>query len=340
MAPLILLTGATGLIGFRILLEILKSDTYDVRIAVRSQEKAESILSNPAIQNLSPGNRLSTITIPDFTDSNAFHSALKDITYVIYAGSPVPVLGFDPMTQVWTPSIAGPANLLSTALQHPNIKRIIITSSIVGTLDPIPNPSITGTATTRIHLPTIPSTFTNIWEAYILAKITELNNTDTFIRTKRPHFSIAHVMPGYVHGHDHLVQDAETARTKQSSCGMLLRGFTGLENPNPMHGGFVHIDDLALVHLKALELEPTPDTPRSFGACTVVDFSRVWEIVEKRFPKAVTEGTFKRGQYHTLPISYDSSETERILGIKLRPFEDAVCDIAVQYLQLMGKEVA
>ncbi|RAL03179.1 cinnamoyl-CoA reductase [Aspergillus ibericus CBS 121593] len=340
MAPLILLTGATGLIGFRILLEILQSGTYDVRIATRSQAKAESILSNPAIQNLSHGSRLSTIIIPDFTAPGAFNSALKDITYVIYAGSPVPVPGFDPMTQIWTPSIVGPANLLSTALNYTNIKRIIITSSIVGTLDPVPNPSITATATTRIHLPTIPSTFTNIFEAYILAKITELNRTDEFIDTQNPHFSIVHIIPGYVFGHDHLVHDAETARTKASSCGMLLRGFTGEELPNPMHGGFVHIDDLALVHLKALELETTSETPSSFGACTMVDFSSVWEIIEKRFPKAVAEGIFERGEYHTLPVMYDSSETERVLGIKFRAFENAVCDVAVQYLELMGREVA
>ncbi|PWY77305.1 cinnamoyl-CoA reductase [Aspergillus sclerotioniger CBS 115572] len=337
MAPIILLTGATGLIGFRILIEILKSSAYDVRITTRSQEKADSILANSAIQSLSPGDRLSSIIIPDSTTPNAFDSALKDITYVIYAGSPVPVPGFDATTQIWTPSITGPANLLSTALKYPSIKRIVITSSIVGTLDPIPNPYITATATTRIHLPALPSAFTSIFEAYILAKITELNMTDSFMETKKPHFSVAHIIPGYVFGRDERIYDANTARNNRSSCGMLLRGFTGSGIPSHMHGGFVHIDDLAAVHMKVLELEPTPDTPTSFGACTVVDFSRVWEIIEKKFPKAVAEGIFECGSLHTLPIAYDSSETERILGIKLRPFEEAVSDVAMQYLGLMGE---
>jgi hypothetical protein len=66
----------------------------------------------------------------------------------------------------------------------------------------------------------------------------------------------------------------------------------------------VHIDDLAQVFVKVLELQPTPETPKSFGACTNVDFSGTWDIVEKNFPGAVkSEGAaFKRANMYTLPI--------------------------------------
>lgn len=102
----------------------------------------------------------------------------------------------------------------------------------------------------------------------------------------------------------------------------------------------MHIDDLADVHLRVLELAPTPDSPAAFGSCTTVEAFNTFDVVEKIFPKAVAEGTFSRGVMARLPISYDSSETERTLGIQFRSFESAVVDTATQYLQSLGKELA
>jgi nucleoside-diphosphate-sugar epimerase len=112
----------------------------------------------------------------------------------------------------------------------------------------------------------------------------------------------------------------------------------------PIHGGYVHIDDIADVHLRVLELDPAANsasgTPGSFGACTTLEAFNTFDIVEKAFPKAVANGTFSRGALPKLPISYDSSETERVLGMKFRSFESAVADTAAQYLESRGLEVA
>lgn len=78
-SPTVLLTGATGLIGFRVLLELLKND-YSVRFTARSQEKALKVLSNPAIQNLRPGDRLTPFIVSDILVDGAFDATLKDIT--------------------------------------------------------------------------------------------------------------------------------------------------------------------------------------------------------------------------------------------------------------------
>ncbi|KAE8347043.1 hypothetical protein BDV24DRAFT_147159 [Aspergillus arachidicola] len=340
MAPLVLITGATGLIGFRVLLEALRKG-YNVRFTARSGEKAEKVMSNPAIQALSPGDRLSAIIMPDTTVEGAFDTALQDVTYVIDVGSPVPVPGFDPVTQVWEPTIKGVSNLLISAMKVPSIKRIVITSSIVGNMPPIPDPFTTVTASSRVHLPGPPPTsFSNLFEAYALAKITEANQTDAFVEKKNPHFSVAHIMPGYVFGRNELTLTADEVVNENSFNRYLMACITGKEIPFPLHGGYVHIDDLADVHLKVLGLEPGPDTPSNFGACTNIDYSVIFEHVKKAFPKAVADGTFKRGNLATLPISYDSSETEKVLGIKFRSFEDAVVDTARQYLEKLGKELA
>ncbi|KAJ5613170.1 cinnamoyl-CoA reductase [Penicillium lagena] len=337
MAPCILLTGATGLIGFRILQELLK-DENEVRITVRSEAKAQTVLSNPVIQKLQPGNRLTYTVVPDSILSQAFDAALQNITYVIHAGSPVPVPGFDPVNQIWKPTVEGTANLLTSALKYPGIKRVLITSSIVANMAPMPDPSVTVTASSRVQLPEIPEAFSNVFEAYVLAKITEINNVDSFVKQQKPHFSVATIIPGYVYGRDELVLDSDTAISKGSSSGILLRSLTGTDCPAPIHGGYVHIDDLAQVYVKVLELQPEADTPRSFGACSLVSYDDAWHLAEKNFPNEVFASLLKQATLPTLPISYDSSETEKYLNIKFRPFEDAVKDVVQLYLDRLDKK--
>ncbi|KAF7596039.1 hypothetical protein BBP40_003819 [Aspergillus hancockii] len=340
MAPLVLVTGATGFIGFRVLLEALNHG-YNVRFTARSQEKAQKVLTNPVIQTLAPGKRLASIILPDTTVDGAFDAALQGVTYVLHAGSPVPIPGYDPVTQILWPTVKGTANLLDSALKIPTMKRIIITSSIVANMTWPPDPSTTYTAASRVQLPgPLPTSSSDIFDAYAFAKVTGANETDAFVKNNRPHFTVAHIMPGYVFGRNELALTAGQVLNENSSNMFLMASITGKELPVRIHGGYVHIDDLAEVHLKVLGLEPTTDTPSNFGACINIEYSGIFDIVEKAFPKAVADGTFVRGKMSTMALMYDSTQTEKMLGVKFRPFEDAVLDTARQYLEKLGKELA
>lgn len=105
MAATFLITGASGLIGFRVLLAALAAG-HNVRYTVRSDKKAKVVSSNPAVKKLglTTGDRLSPVVIPDFTAHGAFDAALDGVTHIIHAGSPVPVPTFDPTTQVYEPT--------------------------------------------------------------------------------------------------------------------------------------------------------------------------------------------------------------------------------------------
>ena len=120
MAGTIFITGATGLIGFRILLAALAAG-HKVRYAARSDEKAKTVSSNAAVQKLAPNGRLSPAIIPDFGADGAFDAALEGVTHVIHAGSPVPMPTFDPMTEIFEPTIRISAGLLSSALKTPSV---------------------------------------------------------------------------------------------------------------------------------------------------------------------------------------------------------------------------
>ena len=79
---LVLLTGATGHVGFGTLKCALEYG-YQVRAAVRSEAKVETIRSNPALQAMDRKSQLDFIVVPDFTVPDAFDAAVQRETYRI-----------------------------------------------------------------------------------------------------------------------------------------------------------------------------------------------------------------------------------------------------------------
>ncbi|OTA92528.1 hypothetical protein M434DRAFT_396399 [Hypoxylon sp. CO27-5] len=235
------------------------------------------VSSNPAVRKLAPDDRLSSIIIPDFGSDGAFDSALEGVTHIIHAGSPVPVPTYDPTTEVFQPTVKITSGLLSSALKTSSVQRFIITSSIVANLGLKPPPFPVATST-RAPLPNpIPSSFSDLFEAYITGKIVELHNTDEFVKTRNPHFAVSHVLPGYVFGRNELALDAASMQTRNSSNNLLMMGMVGGEWPSPIDGGFVHIDDLADLHLRILFLEPkAPGESEDFGVATKVDYGTIF----------------------------------------------------------------
>ncbi|KAI0424128.1 putative cinnamoyl-CoA reductase [Xylaria sp. FL1042] len=332
MTALILITGATGLIGFRILLAALEAG-HAVRYTARSEEKALVVASNPSVRKLAPRDRLSPVIIPDLTVDGALDNALQDVTHVIHAGSPVPNSAYDPTTQVFQP----------TMKMTPSVQRVIITSSIVGNLPlgPPQETPVAVSASTRVPLPNPPpSTFDNLYEAYVFEKIVELHNSDEFVKTNNPHFTVSHVAPAWVFGRNELALDADMMQTQNSSNNLVMMGMVGGEPPLPLHNAFVHVGDVADVHLKVAFLDPQADGPKDFGIANKVDYGTLFDHVEKSFRDAVTAGVFKKGRINSQPIAYDSSAAEQLLGRKFKTFETAVVDVASQYLEKISREKA
>lgn len=379
MAATFLITGASGLIGFRILLLALAAG-HNVRYTVRSDEKAKVVFSNPAIKELgiTTGDRFSPVVIPDFTVDGAFDTAMDGVTHVIHAGSPVPVPTFDPITQVYEPtlvhtlspspglilapppprvslkpwkmytrsyrialltstSVKMSAGLLRSALKSLSVRRVVITSSIVANLNPSFKPSAAvASASTRIQPPIpLPETFDNVMEAYVVGKLVEMRDTDEFVKTESPHFTVSHVVPGYVFGRNELALDAGMMQTQNSSNNFLMVGLLGGELPFPIHGGFAHIDDVAEIHLRVALEEAYAG--KDVGIATQVDYASIFDQVKDKYPEAVKEGVLKEGTVPTLPMEYDSTDAKNLLG-ELKSFETAVSDVAAQYLQLVGNK--
>ncbi|VUC36302.1 unnamed protein product [Clonostachys rosea] len=331
MATKILLTGSSGLVGFRILVSALL-DGHLVVATVRSREKEGLIRSNPVIQKLNAGDRLIIAVIPDMSIDGAFDSALEGVSHVIHTGSPVPVPTFEPWSQVYKPTISISSSLLSSALKTPTVQRVVITSSIVANLGLNASPTVAASSSTRIPpLDPVPTSFSSPMEAYILAKIAEIHKTEEFMKTQKPRFSLSYIMPGHVFGRNELITKADMMFGQNSSNNFLMPGMTGGELPFPIHGAFVHIDDLADMHLRVAMLDSS--SPRDFGIARTVDYGMIFDHVEKAFPEAVAAGVLRRGVVPVLPVNYSSTEMEGLLGRELKSFEEAIVDVAGQYLE-------
>ncbi|OTB04127.1 hypothetical protein M426DRAFT_11752 [Hypoxylon sp. CI-4A] len=339
MAPTILITGATGLIGFGILLASLERG-YNVRYTVRSEDKARIVSSNPAVRELAAGNRLSSIVIPDFTAEGAFDSAIKGATHIFHTSSPVALPTYEPTIDIFEPTTKISANLLLAALEEPSVQRIVITSSIVANLGLNP-PSHTVSASTRAPLPDpFPVAFGGVYDAYILGKIVELHKIDQFVKAQNPHFTVSCVFPGYVFGRNELALDADMVQTQNGTNNFLIAGMLGGEAPMPIHGVFAHLDDVVEAQMRLAFPTPKMEALREFGIAAKVDYDEIFGYVEKAFPKAVAKGVFRKGNVSTLAVEYDSSDLATVLGGKARSFESAVVDVAAQYLEKLGLEKA
>ncbi|MCJ1243342.1 hypothetical protein MMC30_000539 [Trapelia coarctata] len=331
-SPNLLITGATGHVGFRTLVEALKAG-YIVRAAIRSAGKADEILATPSIKALGSDNNLSFVVVPDILADGAYEKALEGITYVVHLASPFPMETTDYDKDVIQPAIKGTTNILFAAKKVPTVKRVVITSSAVAV---IPLESLMQgddkihVAEDRVELYTGP--LNHPWVAYIVSKVKALQAAEDFTQTESPAFDIIHIHPGFVIGRNELALNAE-AVLKGSNDTALAHVLSTKSDP-PRPGGSVHLHDAARLHI--LALDPKVKGGQSFLAATNNVWNDSLDIVKKHFPQAVKDGKLPAdGNQPTLNLKSDSSRTEDVFGFKFQDYEAQVVNVTEQYLELL-----
>ncbi|PHH68280.1 hypothetical protein CDD82_679 [Ophiocordyceps australis] len=330
-SPDLLITGATGFIGFKVLLRALEQG-YTVRAAVRSAEKAKTLSSHPKITATGNADKLSFVEVPDITRDGAYDEAIRDIGHVIHLAAPLLWPSNDPQTGIYEPTIRNMSTLLASASKEPSVKKLVITSSIAGNMTLAPDPSQEITAETRI--PDLPGPFDSSASAYNAAKVGALNYLDRFMAEKKPSFALAIVLPGLLFG-----RDERALHVKELYAGtnvFLLRAITGQPAYYPVPDGIAHVDDAVKVLLAVLK----DGVVGNFGVTKVHSVNEAWAVITKHFPQAVARGTFTRGTYEAVPANWNAHQTEIDLGFNFQAFDDIVIDVANQYLELSGLEKA
>ncbi|KAI9808629.1 MAG: hypothetical protein M1825_003780 [Sarcosagium campestre] len=336
---ILLITGGSGHVGFRVLVEALKAG-YPVRATVRSQAKADTILAAPSIKVLAPGAKLTFIVVPDILAPGAFDDAVEGVQNIIHCASPLTHnISADRFEdELIAPAVNGTTGILESAHKMTGIQRIVITSSIVAVI-PIEEFLTAGSGKTfdaSVTNPYPKGPFGSEFEAYAASKTRALIATEEFVARKKPSFEVSNIMPGFVIGKDELVTDVRDFKrgTNIVAFGPVLGAKSG-----PTAGNSAHVDDVALMHV--LSLDPSIAPGQNFAASAEGLEGTKWEttteIVARHFPDAVAKGVLpNNGTNSTKPLRFDAREAESILGFRFKSFEEQVISITQHYLELLG----
>lgn len=334
---LVLITGATGFVGFRTLIETLKAG-YHVRAAVRNESGIQKIKAAPSTQPYF--SQLEFALVPDFLKEDAYYEAIKGVDYVIHLASPTTNLKTTPTQETYDevliqPAVRATMNMINAASHYsPTCKRIVITASIVSIIEWPEMFTETGNVfNEQSRTGLVSGPFDGVFAAYGASKVATLNATEEYARTQKPHFDINHIAPAFVIGKNELASSrAEVlAGTNRAALGPVVGSDYG---PTPSTSVFVN--DIGRMHVLALD----PKIPGGQLFLGVSENSNTtWEdsfgIIKKHFPDAAGKGTFPlSGKNPTKRLLFDNEYTKKTLGMVFASFEEQVKSVAEHYLEL------
>lgn len=172
--------------------------------------------------------------------------------------------------------------------------------------------------------------------AYASSKNQAYNASQRFMAEKKPHFSLVNVMPAFVGGKNEL---ATTRKAVSSGTNALfLNPLLGVQNPDGLWALTCHVDDVADAHVQALDEGKVPKSTNLGvvyrGAEGGINWDSAIDIVKKHFPKEVESGVFPLGGTQgSNVLRFDASETERVLGIKFKDWEEQIVSVAKAYAE-------
>ncbi|KAF2666189.1 NAD(P)-binding protein [Microthyrium microscopicum] len=343
-AGLVLITGATGLIGYSVVVEALRSG-YSVRAAVRSQAKADRILATKPIKELwssNPVANLSFVFVPDILADGAYDEAVQGVQFVIHLASPVPNQNLieDFETQLIQPAVKGTTGILTSALKTTGIKRIVITSSTGGIVS---FHDLIGFGTGKTfdgdhRVPADNGPYAHVMQAYAASKVKALLATDEFFANNKTEFDHVNIMPSFVLGRNDLATTPEEIAS--SSNGVLMRLVLGHDAPMPLPGTTVHLEDVAKMHVLSLDSAKVAGGSNfvaTSGGLEGIQFNDYQEIVNRRFPSTIENGRLpNNGTLTTKSLKLDASKAETVFGFKFQGYEEQVVSVVRQYLEILG----
>ncbi|KAG7010059.1 hypothetical protein G7Y79_00001g003310 [Physcia stellaris] len=333
----VLVTGATGFIGFRTLVETLKAG-YKVRAAIRNDRGIQKIKAAGSTQPYL--SQLEFVLVPDILKKDAYSEAVKDMDYVIHLASPTTNLEEVPSEETYDevliqPAVQGTMNMLVAATEHStSIKRIVITSSIVAIIPWSEMFGETGTVfNEKSRTTSVGGPYGSVFAAYGAGKVAALNATEEYVRTQKPSFDINNIGPAFVIGKHELAATRGDilAGTNGAALGALLGAAAG---PTPSTS--VHVKDVAVMHVLALDQKVSGGQFfLGVGDRSNTRWEDGLEIVKQHFPEAVKDGTFPlNGTNSTKKLLFDNEYTKSVLGIDFASFEEQVKSVARNFLEL------
>ncbi|ODV62472.1 SDR family oxidoreductase [Ascoidea rubescens DSM 1968] len=347
MAGTVLLTGASGYIALHILDHALKRG-YSVIGTVRSTEKGEQILKN--LHEKYPETKSFDLTfeiVEDIAVENAFDGVIKkrgpQLDYVLHTASPFS-FGFTTTYEeaLLKPAINGTANILKAVKEYaPNVKKVVITSSLAAVLDMDKLEDKSHVLTEKCWNPIEVDQIKDPMNAYRCSKKLAEKTVWKFVEEEKPSFKVTTVLPPLVIGPQLFDSDAKkpVLNVSANKVNVLLQSKYTPEYESYKTMSFLGTDvrDIAEVHMIALE-KPETDGQRLLSIAGIYGDQLILDLINDNFPQAkgkiaVGDPSQTQAILNTGP-TYDISVTLALTGIKFITLEQSIIDAAAQILKV------
>ncbi|KAF5857379.1 hypothetical protein ETB97_005914 [Aspergillus alliaceus] len=246
----------------------------------------------------------------------------------------MPGKGSDVQRDYIDPAVKGTEAILYAALEFPQIKKVVVVSSALA-LAPVTallSKQVSVKDNTGEIFPVdtsmdFPEGFTGLAMKYSASKILAHEATRTFLKNKKPHYTVITFHPTFVLG-DSLVQ-----KTAHDIGGMNALFWNSIESEKPKIANvWVHVRDVAHAHAKALETNIENGTEFLLSR-PAVSWEYVVSFIKAKYPAldCKLEPPFERSW------TVDTTVADQILGLKWRSEEDMIEDVINQQLALGAK---
>ncbi|KAB8233364.1 uncharacterized protein BDW43DRAFT_311088 [Aspergillus alliaceus] len=280
------------------------------------------------------GSQVVAATLKAGYRQDLFKEALQGVDYVFHLASPMPGKGSDVQRDYIDPAVKGTEAILYAALEFPQIKKVVVVSSVLA-LAPFTallSKQVSVKDNTGEIFPVdtsmdFPEGFTGLAMKYSASKILAHEATRTFLKNKKPHYTLITFHPTFVLG-DSLVQ-----KTAHDIGGMNALFWNSIESEKPKIANvWVHVRDVAHAHAKALETNIENGTEFLLSR-PAVSWEHVVSFIKANYPAldCKLEPPFERSW------TVDTTVADQILGLKWRSEEDMIEDVINQQLALGAK---
>lgn len=302
---------------------------------MRSQSKADKI--KEAHPNCGK-DKLDFAIVEDIAQEGAFDQAIKSdppFEAVVHTASPFHFNVTDVQKQLLDPAYIGTTGILKSIQKSaPSVKRVVITSSFAAVVNPHKGTWPEHTYSEADWNPlTHKEALENPMNGYRASKTFAEKAAWDFLEKEKPNWTLATMNPPMVFGPVvHYLNSLDAMNTSNERFRNIIQGKAKEEIPPTGMHIWIDVRDLALAHVKAMELEEAANK-RFFLTEGYYSNKQIVDIIRKHFPEykdvLPAEGTSGGDFPDGFPETYfkiDNSRSKKVLGLQYRPFEDCVVD--------------
>jgi nucleoside-diphosphate-sugar epimerase len=184
------------------------------------------------------------------------------------------------------------------------------------------------------------ASFPNPFVGYSASKQIALSETTKFLAENNYSFDVIHILPAVILGRNELA--TSTTDFSSGTNRYAINIARGIDAPAPMIGATVHVDDVGLLHVLALDekVKVGHTGVRNFIASAgSVTWSDASGIVRTNFEKEAESGVLKLGgKMDTRAVKFNTKATDRAFGIQWKGFEEQIQSVVGHYLEVKAKE--